>query len=441
MRPSLAPSICRGLVPPFAGTPSVSRGAIAAFIIRVVGAGLALASQVLLARWMGGHAFGTYSSVAVVVAIAGSLCVLGFGSAALQFIPAYGAKAETALAAGFMRAGMSIALLGGAVAAVLVGVFVAWANDRLDRSLAAALLIAATAIPAFALTDFLDGVARARQWMVLALAPPYLARPLLALGIAAVLAAGAQLNAPGAAAALAAASWAAVAVQWPILRKMLTPLPMAMARRFEFGRWLAASLPLTLFEGSTLLLSNVDVVLMSLWREPQETGAYFAAVRAASLLGFVPFAVAAAASGRFSTFQAEARPEESRRLMRETRRWCLAASLVGSGVLIALGHPLLSLFGPGFTAAYVPLAILAGGWLVRAAAGASQGVLIATGRQTMATCIVAGAVVVDVGLGIMLIPKHGMTGAAIACAVAMAIEGVASSVAAARALRRSPSAS
>ena len=95
MRPSLAPSIVRGIVPPFAGTPSVPRGATAAFIIRIVGAGLAFASQVLLARWMGGHAFGIYSSVAVVVAIAGSLCVLGFGSAALQFIPAYVAKAET----------------------------------------------------------------------------------------------------------------------------------------------------------------------------------------------------------------------------------------------------------------------------------------------------------------------------------------------------------
>ena len=196
MRPSLAPSIVRGIVPPFAGTPSVPRGATAAFIIRVVGAGLAFASQVLLARWMGGHAFGIYSSVAVVVAIAGSLCVLGFGSAALQFIPAYVAKAETGLVAGFMRAGASIALFGSGLAAALIGAFALLAIDGLDRSLAVALLIAAAALPAYALTDFFDGVARARQWMVLALAPPYLARPLLALGIAAVLAANAPPRCP-----------------------------------------------------------------------------------------------------------------------------------------------------------------------------------------------------------------------------------------------------
>ena len=313
-----------------------------------------------------------------------------------------------------------------------------WRSTELDRSLAVALLIAAAALPAYALTDFFDGVARARQWMVLALAPPYLARPLLALGIAAVLAANAPLDAPSAAAAFAAASWAAVAIQWPILRTRLKPLLLG-ARKFEFGRWLAACLPLTLFEGSILLLSNVDVVLMSLWREPQETGAYFAAVRTASLLGFVPFAVAAAATGRFSTLQTEARPDASRRLLRETRRWCFATSLAGAAAMVAVGHPLLSLFGPGFTAAYVPLAILAGGWLVRAAAGASQGFLIATGRQTAATGIVAGAVIIDVGLGIMLIPEHGMTGAAVACAAAMAVEGVASAAVAAQALGRNPS--
>ena len=141
------------------------------------------------------------------------------------------------------------------------------------------------------------------------------------------------LDAPGAAAAFAAASWAAVAIQWPILRTRLKPLLLG-ARKFEFGRWLAACLPLTLFEGSILLMSNVDVVLMSVWREPQETGAYFAAVRAASLLGFVPFAVAAAATRQIFDSPNGGSPGcqpavcsgrrgggVSRRRLRERQRW------------------------------------------------------------------------------------------------------------------------
>src|SRR5450759_1474675 len=59
------------------------------FLIRVGSALLALASQVLLARWMGSFEFGIYIYVWTWVLMIGALSDMGLSSAARRFIPEY----------------------------------------------------------------------------------------------------------------------------------------------------------------------------------------------------------------------------------------------------------------------------------------------------------------------------------------------------------------
>ncbi len=59
------------------------------FLVRVGSAMLALASQVLLARWMGSFEFGIYIYVWTWVLMIGALSDLGLSSAARRFIPEY----------------------------------------------------------------------------------------------------------------------------------------------------------------------------------------------------------------------------------------------------------------------------------------------------------------------------------------------------------------
>src|SRR5215831_673061 len=59
------------------------------FFIRVASAMLALASQVLLARWMGSFQFGIYIYVWTWVLMIGSVSDIGLSSAARRFIPEY----------------------------------------------------------------------------------------------------------------------------------------------------------------------------------------------------------------------------------------------------------------------------------------------------------------------------------------------------------------
>ena len=59
------------------------------FLVRVGSALLALASQVLLARWMGSFEFGIYIYVWTWVLMIGALSDVGLSSAARRFIPEY----------------------------------------------------------------------------------------------------------------------------------------------------------------------------------------------------------------------------------------------------------------------------------------------------------------------------------------------------------------
>src|ERR1700755_1954392 len=72
------------------------------FVIRVISAGLAYFSQILLARWMGGSDYGTYVYVWTWVLLLGSMMDFGISASAQKIIPEYRAGGEHALLRGFL---------------------------------------------------------------------------------------------------------------------------------------------------------------------------------------------------------------------------------------------------------------------------------------------------------------------------------------------------
>src|SRR5258708_22587780 len=72
------------------------------FIIRVASAALAYASQILLARWMGGSDYGVYVYVWTWVLLLGSMMDFGISASAQKIIPEYRTRGEYALLRGFL---------------------------------------------------------------------------------------------------------------------------------------------------------------------------------------------------------------------------------------------------------------------------------------------------------------------------------------------------
>ena len=96
-----------------------------------------------------------------------------------------------------------------------------------------------------------------------------------------------------------------------------------------------------------------------------------------------------------------------------------------SALELALGKPMLMLFGPGFDAGYPFLFVLVAGVLARAAVGPAESLLTMSGNQNICALVYAATLAINVVLNMVLIPVLGLWGAAVATAIAMVFEAAA----------------
>ena len=414
------------------------RGALGSFAIRVGSAGFAFVSQVLLARWMGTFEFGIFTYASVCVIVLGTLCSLGFAVSVVKLLPEYREKQQDDYFRGFLLTGQMVSLVAGALcAAVCAGLLLAFPGLVASYYLWP-LIIALLCLPAFALTDFQDGLGRAQGWFDLALIPPYILRPLLLLALAgaAFLFLG-EADARMAAAALAGATMIAAAVQFALIARRLRRQVPPGPRRAETRRWTRLSLPLFLAEGFALIILNLDILLLNwLGTPPDQIGIYFAALRTISLVGFVHFSVTAVAMPRFATLHARGDQAGIIQALSEMQKWCFLPSAAAAAGLLILGKPLLWMFGSAFTEAYPLMFIIAIGLLARAFAGPAQNLLQMAGHQDRVTLILALTIIICLALGLALIPPLGIMGAAIATSAAFSFEAAASLLVTRRYFRR-----
>lgn len=237
--------------------------------------------------------------------------------------------------------------------------------------------------------------------------------------------AGLPLNAVTAAACAVFAYWACAVVQTVMLERRRAGEVPPGPRAYDFSLWLKTSLPLLLVLGFELLLQNTDILVLSRYLEPSQVAIYFAALKTIGLVSFVHFAVGAAAANRFSALKTRGEGEQLAETVREAVRWTFWPSLAGAVVLLALGKPLLWLFGPDFTVGYPVMFILAAGFLPRAAMGPAEIVLNMLGEQNRCAAVLLLSAVANLALNLALVPLYGIYGAAAATALSVASAAVA----------------
>lgn len=108
------------------------------FLIRVISAGLAYFSQVLLARWMGTSDYGVYVYVWTWVLLLGSMMDFGISASAQKIIPEYRSRGEHALLRGFLSGSRWLTFCASTLVSLgLAGIVKLLALDRSRRSAAA----------------------------------------------------------------------------------------------------------------------------------------------------------------------------------------------------------------------------------------------------------------------------------------------------------------
>ena len=407
----------------------VLRGAAFVMGIRVLGAVIALAGQILLARWMGAFEYGIFSYVWVWVIVLGIIVPMGFGTSVLRFVPDYKAREKWRRLAGMLQASWYV-VMALSFGAVLVGGGLLLAlRGVIDDYFLLPLFVGLLCVPGFALMDWQEGAARAFGWVNLAYLPTYVLRP---LGI--VLAAGGIMLAGLAPTglhvifgALGATMIALILQRALLMHRVRKDVPSARPV-YHLRHWWVASVPLVLVEGFYLVLSNTDIVLLGQFVDPDKVGIYFAATRIANLMSFIYFAFAAPAAPKFAELHASGKHVELQKLLRGVVHSVFWPTLVAALGLLLFGGFALSFFGPEFRAGAPVLWILMIGFLAHAAFGPTEHVLNMTGHQKATAWAYGAAALCNIALNIILIPQFGLEGAAVATSASVALTSIALAV-------------
>jgi len=170
-----------------------------------------------------------------------------------------------------------------------------------------------------------------------------------------------------------------------------------------------------------ITIQRIDIVLVAIILGPVEAAIYTAATRFLVAGQFANSALSQAAQPRFAELFAVDDRRGANVVYRATTAWLVMLTWPLYLLAVIYGPEILSIFGHSYRAGDMVMVILGLTMLVATACGQVDMVLITTGRSSWSLANGLMAVFVNVGLDLLLIPRYGITGAAIGWAVAIII--------------------
>ncbi len=402
---------------------AIQRMAGAAFVIRVTGAVAIFLSQILLARWMGGVEFGIYVYAWTWLQMVGDIIHLGLPLTAQRIVPEYTQRNDLDGLRGFLLGSRWI-VFATATAVAVLGAYAVHALERsLDLGTIMPLYLACVALPLYAVSSMLDGLARPYNAINIALLPPFVLRPLMLIAtMAAAIALDIAADATTAMAAFAFATWTTTLVQLILFSRCIARKVPTGPRRYDVSAWIKLSSPIFAVWAFYMLLTYTDVLVLRQFRPPEEVAHYYAAAKILALVTFIHFSVSAAVSHRFAAHHVDGDSAALAALAASTVRWTFWPSLAMIAVILAFGKPILWLFGPGFQAGYPLMFILAVALVARAAIGPAERVLNMLGEQRRCALVYAAVFALNLAGCFAVAGPYGSMGVAIVISASCVIE-------------------
>ena len=167
-----------------------------------------------------------------------------------------------------------------------------------------------------------------------------------------------------------------------------------------------------------------DIIILGLFLAPSEVGVYQVATRIVLIGGIASQALNASLAPRAADLFRRGQLETLSRLYVASSEWLVRLSLPLLAFLFVCTEPILRLFGPEFVVGVAVTRILIIGTLIDAATTQGGIVLNMSGRNAMNMFDTVGALVINLGLNLLLIPSLGIEGASLAWAVSLLVIGV-----------------
>jgi O-antigen/teichoic acid export membrane protein len=401
----------------------VVRGAGAAFMLRVIGAGFGFLFNVLLARLLGAEGTGVYY-LAVTVAIASSIVgTVGLDLALLRFTAANMVRSDWNRIAGAYRLGLAIATGASVAIALIIFVGASWIAQVVfsNQSLTGPLRLMALGIPLISLLTLHAGLLKGLRRITDAVLVQGLGVQLVSLLVLALI--GGALGVYGAILAFVSANFLVLLLGISLWWRA-TPLLRGVRGNFRTRLLLGTSFPLLWVASMNMIMTWTDMIMIGIWMDSKSVGIYGAAMRLAMLTDFILVAVSSIVAPKFAALHAQNDNRALGALASHSARLMALLALPPSLVLLVAPGFVLGIFGPEFQAGAPALVILTVGQFINVATGSVGYLLIMTGHEKIERNLAVGFALVNVLLNLILIPTLGIEGAALSTGTSLALQNL-----------------
>lgn len=398
--------------------------------LNIVGTVLSQASMFLvvamLAVFEGSAGVGRYSQAFAVLVIMSLFALVGFQTTLTRFVAFHRAEQDEDTLRGTIRLGVAFPTL----VATALGVALYLTADQIaavlgQPVLASPLRYVSVALPfsvymktALAATQ---GFKSMREFVGVSLILEPGTR-LVVTGV--LLLAGYGLS--GAMLALVSSNVLGAVLAWRALRRRIRHLAQSVGHpryqiralaRFTVVTWVASL--------ATNALLWADVLIIGVLLQAEAVGVYQVATRVVTLATFVMVPITSAFAPRMADFYRRGRFMVLHKTYGVATSWIVRLSLPAFVVLIIFPYEVLAVFGGEFAGAAIVTVILAVGKLVDAFTGPCGMMLNMSDRPGLNAINNVVAVAGNIALNVLLIPQHGIVGAAWAWTITLVVLNVA----------------
>lgn len=374
--------------------------------------------QIAIARNIGAEQFGAYIVAVGIAWVLAQIAPLGMGWAVVRYLAIYRSQSDQERLLGTVWLAVRTTAAGGMVLGA--GMFLAaplLADNVFHQPRAVLLLrLLSLTVPLSALTDLLLAAVQAYTRVIPTVVVRSVAVPFLrlfgALGALAIFGGAAFTVACGYLAAEAIALLLAIVAAMRVLPRGRARHPGRQVARY--ARPLAAQRALessTADFGDLVLAASHSVNLVAL---------FTAVLRFTEVANALFKAIGVAIAPMVSDIHTAEQRDHLARLYKAASRWMIMIGVPLFLVQLLFGRWLLGLFGEEFKVAYTALVIVAVGQFANYCTGVTVDVIRMIGRSGLLLANTVFDVASYVTLNLVLVPRYGLIGAALAAAIELA---------------------